>query len=148
MGGFLPQPPGCHGYGMMGSTGERSDRGGFSPTARLPVLPPPGRPDPPSAAAAVPPHPRLPATMSRSPKQAGAVPGGVGGRLPCRSPIRRPSHLSGQSKEKEKMKEGKEKDARYTNGHLFTTITVSGMTMCFACNKSITAKEALICPSE
>uniref|UniRef100_A0A8C3BUL7 Uncharacterized protein n=1 Tax=Cairina moschata TaxID=8855 RepID=A0A8C3BUL7_CAIMO len=53
-----------------------------------------------------------------------------------------------KSKEKEKMKEGKEKDARYTNGHLFTTITVSGMTMCFACNKSITAKEALICPSE
>ncbi|NXX62507.1 ARHG2 factor, partial [Scopus umbretta] len=52
-----------------------------------------------------------------------------------------------QSKEKEKMKEGKEKDARYTNGHLFTTITVSGMTMCFACNKSITAKEALICPT-
>ncbi|EMP31308.1 Rho guanine nucleotide exchange factor 2 [Chelonia mydas] len=45
------------------------------------------------------------------------------------------------------MKEGKEKDARYTNGHLFTTITVSGMTMCFACNKSITAKEALICPT-
>uniref|UniRef100_A0A8B9UVR4 Rho/Rac guanine nucleotide exchange factor 2 n=1 Tax=Anas zonorhyncha TaxID=75864 RepID=A0A8B9UVR4_9AVES len=38
-------------------------------------------------------------------------------------------------------------DARYTNGHLFTTITVSGMTMCFACNKSITAKEALICPT-
>ena len=52
----------------------------------------------------------------------------------------------GQSKER--MKEGKEKDARYTNGHLFTTITVSGMTMCFACNKSITAKEALICPSQ
>ncbi|NXK14179.1 ARHG2 factor, partial [Herpetotheres cachinnans] len=52
-----------------------------------------------------------------------------------------------QSKEKEKMKEGKEKDTRYTNGHLFTTITVSGMTMCFACNKSITAKEALICPT-
>ncbi|XP_074709039.1 rho guanine nucleotide exchange factor 2 isoform X1 [Strix uralensis] len=52
-----------------------------------------------------------------------------------------------KSKEKEKMKEGKDKDARYTNGHLFTTITVSGMTMCFACNKSITAKEALICPT-
>nr|XP_006115322.1 A-kinase anchor protein 13 [Pelodiscus sinensis] len=60
--------------------------------------------------------------------------------------------MTGKSKNKEKMKErekdGKEKDARYTNGHLFTTITVSGMTMCFACNKSITAKEALICPSE
>lgn len=86
--------------------------------------------------------------MNRVPKQAGGVPGGAGGRPPCRSPLRRPSHLSGQNKEKEKMKEGKEKDARYTNGHLFTTITVSGMTMCFACNKSITAKEALICPSE
>lgn len=84
--------------------------------------------------------------MSRIPKQSGA--GGAGGRPLSRSPIRRPPHLSGQSKEKEKMKEGKEKDARYTNGHLFTTITVSGMTMCFACNKSITAKEALICPSE
>lgn len=44
------------------------------------------------------------------------------------------------------MKEAK--DARYTNGHLFTTISVSGMTMCYACNKSITAKEALICPSK
>ncbi|XP_032090216.1 A-kinase anchor protein 13-like [Thamnophis elegans] len=53
-----------------------------------------------------------------------------------------------KNKEKERMKEGKDKDARYTNGHLFTSITVSGMTMCYACNKSITAKEALICPSE
>ncbi|XP_030042925.1 rho guanine nucleotide exchange factor 2 isoform X1 [Microcaecilia unicolor] len=57
----------------------------------------------------------------------------------------------GKNKEKEKMKErekeARDKDARYTNGHLFTTITISGMTMCFACNKSITAKEALICPT-
>ncbi|NXX19391.1 ARHG2 factor, partial [Podargus strigoides] len=52
-----------------------------------------------------------------------------------------------QSKEKERMKEGKEKEARASNGHLFTTISVSGMTMCFACSKSITAKEALICPT-
>uniref|UniRef100_A0A2K6BK48 Rho guanine nucleotide exchange factor 2 n=1 Tax=Macaca nemestrina TaxID=9545 RepID=A0A2K6BK48_MACNE len=50
-----------------------------------------------------------------------------------------------RTREKEKMKEAK--DARYTNGHLFTTISVSGMTMCYACNKSITAKEALICPT-
>ncbi|XP_058165840.1 rho guanine nucleotide exchange factor 2 isoform X2 [Dasypus novemcinctus] len=50
-----------------------------------------------------------------------------------------------KNREKEKMKEAK--DARYTNGHLFTTISVSGMTMCYACNKSITAKEALICPT-
>ncbi|XP_065509657.1 rho guanine nucleotide exchange factor 2 isoform X2 [Caloenas nicobarica] len=65
---------------------------------------------------------------------------------------------SDRAKSKEKMKEGKEKvtmtlkegkdkDARYTNGHLFSTITVSGTTMCFACNKSITAKEALSCPT-
>ncbi|XP_056402906.1 rho guanine nucleotide exchange factor 2 isoform X3 [Hyla sarda] len=57
----------------------------------------------------------------------------------------------GLNKEKEKMKErekdAKEKDTRYTNGHLFTTITVSGTTMCFVCSKSITAKEALICPT-
>ncbi|XP_066194070.1 rho guanine nucleotide exchange factor 2 [Sylvia atricapilla] len=52
-----------------------------------------------------------------------------------------------KGKDKDRMKEGKEKDARYTNGHLFTTISVSGMTMCFACNKSITAKEALVCPT-
>nr|XP_031362728.1 rho guanine nucleotide exchange factor 2 [Lonchura striata domestica] len=69
------------------------------------------------------------------------------GRARCRSPVRRPVPLSGQGKDKERMKEGKEKDARYTNGHLFTTISVSGMTMCFACNKSITAKEALVCPT-
>ncbi|KAM8987302.1 LOW QUALITY PROTEIN: rho guanine nucleotide exchange factor 2-like [Ara ararauna] len=56
--------------------------------------------------------------------------------------------MTGKTKSKEKkMKEGKEKDTRYTNGHLFTAITVSSMTMCFACNKSITAKEALICPT-
>ncbi|KAM9294606.1 rho guanine nucleotide exchange factor 2 [Gastrophryne carolinensis] len=54
---------------------------------------------------------------------------------------------SGKNKNKEKMKEKDGKDTRYTNGHLFTTITVSGTTMCFVCNKSITAKEALICPT-
>uniref|UniRef100_A0A8B9UR30 Rho/Rac guanine nucleotide exchange factor 2 n=1 Tax=Anas zonorhyncha TaxID=75864 RepID=A0A8B9UR30_9AVES len=96
--------------------------------------------------------PSLATTSRSSPRERGAaaaaaVPGGAG-RPPCRSPaVTRPPRLPGQSKEKEKMKEGKEKDARYTNGHLFTTITVSGMTMCFACNKSITAKEALICPT-
>ncbi|XP_071884000.1 rho guanine nucleotide exchange factor 2 [Anas platyrhynchos] len=65
----------------------------------------------------------------------------------ARARSERSKESAAKSKEKEKMKEGKEKDARYTNGHLFTTITVSGMTMCFACNKSITAKEALICPT-
>ncbi|XP_006005168.1 rho guanine nucleotide exchange factor 2 isoform X2 [Latimeria chalumnae] len=56
-----------------------------------------------------------------------------------------------KNREKEKMKErekeAKEKEARYTNGHLFNSITVSGLTQCYACNKSITAKEALICPT-
>uniref|UniRef100_A0A673SRJ1 Rho guanine nucleotide exchange factor 2 n=1 Tax=Suricata suricatta TaxID=37032 RepID=A0A673SRJ1_SURSU len=57
----------------------------------------------------------------------------------------RAGELAPSTREKEKMKEAK--DARYTNGHLFTTISVSGMTMCYACNKSITAKEALVCPT-
>ncbi|XP_033927097.1 rho guanine nucleotide exchange factor 2 isoform X1 [Melopsittacus undulatus] len=126
---------------MMGS---RSNAGGCSPSAQLHAPPMPGGQDPAGANGdrLIPAPARLPASMSRIPKQSGA-----GGRPLSRSPIRRPPHLSGQSKEKEKMKEGKDKDARYTNGHLFTTITVSGMTMCFACNKSITAKEALICPT-
>ncbi|XP_066464825.1 rho guanine nucleotide exchange factor 2 isoform X2 [Eleutherodactylus coqui] len=63
----------------------------------------------------------------------------------------RSKEIASKNKEKEKMKErekdSKEKDTRYTNGHLFTTITVSGTTMCFVCSKSITAKEALICPT-
>lgn len=123
----------------MGSPGERSHRG-FSPA--------PGWHDPPG-------HPQLPAAMNRVPRHGGGAALGAGGRLASRNP--RPAHLPAQSKEKMKegkekvtmtVKEGKDKDARYTNGHLFSTITVSGTTMCFACNKSITAKEALSCPSE
>ncbi|KAJ7991403.1 hypothetical protein DPEC_G00283460 [Dallia pectoralis] len=56
-----------------------------------------------------------------------------------------------KNKEKERMrereKEAREREARYSNGHLFTTLTVSGTTLCSACNKSITAKEALSCPT-
>ncbi|XP_073465400.1 rho guanine nucleotide exchange factor 2 isoform X4 [Aquarana catesbeiana] len=59
--------------------------------------------------------------------------------------IRKMTSGKHKNKDKEKMKDAK--DTRYTNGHLFTTITVSGTTMCFVCNKSITAKEALICPT-
>ncbi|KAG9355299.1 hypothetical protein JZ751_000137 [Albula glossodonta] len=55
------------------------------------------------------------------------------------------------NKEKERMKErekeAREREARYSNGHLFTSLTVSGTTLCSACNKSITAKEALSCPT-
>uniref|UniRef100_A0AAR2K2S4 Rho guanine nucleotide exchange factor (GEF) 1a n=1 Tax=Pygocentrus nattereri TaxID=42514 RepID=A0AAR2K2S4_PYGNA len=56
-----------------------------------------------------------------------------------------------QNKEKERMRErereAREREARYSNGHLFTTLTVSSTTLCSACNKSITAKEALSCPT-
>uniref|UniRef100_A0AAX7T657 Rho guanine nucleotide exchange factor (GEF) 1a n=1 Tax=Astatotilapia calliptera TaxID=8154 RepID=A0AAX7T657_ASTCA len=53
--------------------------------------------------------------------------------------------------ERERMRE-REKAARESvvlkpNGHLFTSLTVSGTTLCSACNKSITAKEALCCPT-
>ncbi|XP_061106378.1 rho guanine nucleotide exchange factor 2-like isoform X1 [Conger conger] len=58
-------------------------------------------------------------------------------------------HLRNKEKErmKEREKEAREREARYSNGHLFTSLTVSGTTLCSACNKSITAKEALSCPT-
>uniref|UniRef100_A0A674EDE9 Rho guanine nucleotide exchange factor (GEF) 2a n=1 Tax=Salmo trutta TaxID=8032 RepID=A0A674EDE9_SALTR len=66
----------------------------------------------------------------------------------CFSP---PFFFSSQNKEKERMrereKEARDREARYSNGHLFTSLTVSGTTLCSACNKSITAKEALSCPT-
>ncbi|XP_051999866.1 rho guanine nucleotide exchange factor 2-like [Xyrauchen texanus] len=56
-----------------------------------------------------------------------------------------------KNKEKERLKarekETKEREVRYSNGHLFTSLTVSATTLCSACNKSITAKEALSCPT-
>ncbi|XP_066577418.1 rho guanine nucleotide exchange factor 2 isoform X2 [Amia ocellicauda] len=61
--------------------------------------------------------------------------------------------MAGKSKNKEKErmkereKEAREREARYSNGHLFTSLSVSGTTLCSACNKSITAKEALSCPT-
>uniref|UniRef100_A0A8C7FQC7 Rho/Rac guanine nucleotide exchange factor 2 n=1 Tax=Oncorhynchus kisutch TaxID=8019 RepID=A0A8C7FQC7_ONCKI len=48
---------------------------------------------------------------------------------------------------KTREKEAREREARYSNGHLFTSLTVSATTLCSACNKSITAKEALSCPT-
>uniref|UniRef100_A0A672MDN6 Rho/Rac guanine nucleotide exchange factor 2 n=1 Tax=Sinocyclocheilus grahami TaxID=75366 RepID=A0A672MDN6_SINGR len=46
------------------------------------------------------------------------------------------------------LKEGlTKKSSRYSNGHLFTSLSVSATTLCSACNKSITAKEALSCPT-
>ncbi|XP_037329267.2 rho guanine nucleotide exchange factor 1a isoform X4 [Pungitius pungitius] len=56
-----------------------------------------------------------------------------------------------RNKEREHMRErekaAREREARYSNGHLFVSLTVSGTTLCTACNKSITAKEALSCPT-
>ncbi|XP_042292158.1 rho guanine nucleotide exchange factor 1a isoform X2 [Thunnus maccoyii] len=56
-----------------------------------------------------------------------------------------------RNKERERMRErekaAREREARYSNGHLFTSLTVSGTTLCSACCKSITAKEALSCPT-
>lgn len=55
-----------------------------------------------------------------------------------------------QNKEKERLKErekeAREREARSSNGHLFTSLTVSSTTLCSSCNRSITAKEALSCP--
>ncbi|XP_062898018.1 rho guanine nucleotide exchange factor 2-like isoform X2 [Mobula hypostoma] len=52
-----------------------------------------------------------------------------------------------REKQKEREKEAKERETRITNGHLFTSITVSGNTLCYACNKSIITKEAFVCPT-
>ncbi|KAM4601426.1 rho guanine nucleotide exchange factor 2-like [Polymixia lowei] len=56
-----------------------------------------------------------------------------------------------KNKEKERMKErereAREREARYSNGHLFTSLSVSATTLCSSCNRSITAKEALSCPT-
>ncbi|KAM5161917.1 rho guanine nucleotide exchange factor 2 isoform 4-T4 [Callospermophilus lateralis] len=106
----------------------------------------------PSASPALPPLCASPPAQGREYSSPGASRAGAGrwsedAALQSRemSGNRRQPSRRGQAREKEKMKEAK--DARYTNGHLFTTITVSGMTMCYACNKSITAKEALVCPT-
>ncbi|XP_077454011.1 rho guanine nucleotide exchange factor 2-like [Stigmatopora argus] len=53
--------------------------------------------------------------------------------------------MNAKNKEKERVKE-REKEARTNKGHLFTSLTVSSTTLCSACNRSITAKEALSCP--
>lgn len=57
-----------------------------------------------------------------------------------------------QNKERERLREQenavREREARSSSGHLFTSLSVSGTTLCSACSKSITAKEALSCPSE
>uniref|UniRef100_A0A8C1XNY9 Rho/rac guanine nucleotide exchange factor (GEF) 2 n=1 Tax=Cyprinus carpio TaxID=7962 RepID=A0A8C1XNY9_CYPCA len=53
----------------------------------------------------------------------------------------------GNKKRKAREKETKERESRYSNGHLFTSLSVSATTLCSACNKSITAKEALSCPT-
>ncbi|CAJ1061321.1 rho guanine nucleotide exchange factor 2 isoform X2 [Xyrichtys novacula] len=58
-------------------------------------------------------------------------------------------NLKNKEKErlKEREKEAREREARYSNGHLFTSLTVSSTTLCSSCNRSITAKEALSCPA-
>uniref|UniRef100_A0A3Q1IPG9 Uncharacterized protein n=1 Tax=Anabas testudineus TaxID=64144 RepID=A0A3Q1IPG9_ANATE len=60
-----------------------------------------------------------------------------------------PDVRSNKEKErlKEREKEAREREARSSNGHLFTSLTVSSTTLCSSCNRSITAKEALSCPA-
>uniref|UniRef100_A0AAX7TWM5 Rho/Rac guanine nucleotide exchange factor 2 n=1 Tax=Astatotilapia calliptera TaxID=8154 RepID=A0AAX7TWM5_ASTCA len=58
-------------------------------------------------------------------------------------------NLKNKEKErlKEREKEAREREVRSSNGHLFTSLTVSSTTLCSSCNRSITAKEALSCPA-
>uniref|UniRef100_A0A8C1HV96 Rho/rac guanine nucleotide exchange factor (GEF) 2b n=1 Tax=Cyprinus carpio carpio TaxID=630221 RepID=A0A8C1HV96_CYPCA len=57
------------------------------------------------------------------------------------------NHWNKEKERKAREKETKERESRYSNGHLFTSLSVSATTLCSACNKSITAKEALSCPT-
>ncbi|CAN9514403.1 unnamed protein product [Ophioblennius macclurei] len=63
----------------------------------------------------------------------------------------RMKEINQKNKEKERLKErekeAREREARSSNGHLFTSLTVSSTTLCSSCNRSITAKEALSCPA-
>ncbi|XP_047460774.1 rho guanine nucleotide exchange factor 2-like [Mugil cephalus] len=56
-----------------------------------------------------------------------------------------------RNKDRERMREqdkvARDREAYYRNGHLFASLAVSGTTLCSACNKSITAMEALSCPT-
>ncbi|XP_053183837.1 rho guanine nucleotide exchange factor 2 [Scomber japonicus] len=52
-----------------------------------------------------------------------------------------------KERQKEREKEARDRENRSSNGHLFTSLTVSSTTLCSSCNRSITAKEALSCPA-
>ncbi|XP_075995000.1 rho guanine nucleotide exchange factor 2-like isoform X3 [Genypterus blacodes] len=71
--------------------------------------------------------------------------------LESRNRADRMKEINIKNKEKERLKErekeAREREARYSNGHLFTSLTVSSTTLCSSCNRSITAKEALSCPA-
>uniref|UniRef100_A0A667WNI5 Si:dkey-172h23.2 n=1 Tax=Myripristis murdjan TaxID=586833 RepID=A0A667WNI5_9TELE len=55
-------------------------------------------------------------------------------------------HFAGKGSEKrEKDKEGKEKDKRTVNGHLFAPVSSVQATQCSQCNKALNAKEAFHC---
>uniref|UniRef100_A0AAQ4Q3X5 Rho guanine nucleotide exchange factor (GEF) 1a n=1 Tax=Gasterosteus aculeatus aculeatus TaxID=481459 RepID=A0AAQ4Q3X5_GASAC len=64
---------------------------------------------------------------------------------PCQERIKNIKSKREHMREREKA--AREREARYSNGHLFVSLTVSGTTLCTGCNKSITAKEALSCPT-
>uniref|UniRef100_A0A8C6WEC9 Rho guanine nucleotide exchange factor (GEF) 1a n=1 Tax=Neogobius melanostomus TaxID=47308 RepID=A0A8C6WEC9_9GOBI len=66
------------------------------------------------------------------------------------APLQQDKHRerSLQHRERDHMKparDAKERRVRGGSAHLFTSMTVSGTTMCSACSKRITAKEALNC---
>ncbi|KAF7643409.1 hypothetical protein LDENG_00240160 [Lucifuga dentata] len=70
--------------------------------------------------------------------------------LESRNRAGRMKEINVKNKEKERLKErekeAREREARCSNGHMFTSLTVSSTTLCSSCNRSITAKEALSCP--
>lgn len=53
-----------------------------------------------------------------------------------------------KERDKKESKEGKEKDKKAINGHLFTPVSSGQAAQCFQCNKAFNSKEAFHCTRE
>lgn len=50
-----------------------------------------------------------------------------------------------KEKSREKDREAKEKEKKAVNGHLFSSVSLSGAAFCQHCNKTLNAKDAVSC---
>ncbi|KAL7885295.1 hypothetical protein AOLI_G00055900 [Acnodon oligacanthus] len=66
--------------------------------------------------------------------------------LPQGRSLKRPrGAATGEEKDREKNKDGKEKDKRSSSGHLFSAVSTAPSSPCLQCSKPINTKDALQC---